>query len=444
VERELMGGDCLNVGCVPSKALLAAGRIAAKVHRAVEFGVQVPAGVRVDFPGIMERVRRLRAQLSPTDSAARFRSLGVDVFLGEGRFTAPDTLAVGHHSLRFARALIATGARPQWPDVPGLANAGFLTNESVFALTEMPRRLVVLGAGPVGCELAQAFARFGSQVSLIDYHSRVLHRDDAEASRRVAAALARDGVNIYVDSTAVGVELRGTDKIVHLKSAGIEQAITADTILVVAGRRPNVEELRLEAAGVRYDARHGVEVNDHLRSTNRRIYAAGDVCSRQQFTHAADAQARIVLQNALFLGRRKASALIIPHCTYTDPEVAQVGLTEQEAEKKGIRVQPFIQELQEVDRALLDGETEGFVKILVRAGGDSIVGATIVAVHAGEMISEITLAMTARVGLRHLSGVIHPYPTQAEAIRKLGDACNRQRLTAIVRWLFERWLKWRR
>jgi pyruvate/2-oxoglutarate dehydrogenase complex dihydrolipoamide dehydrogenase (E3) component len=443
VERDLMGGDCLNVGCVPSKALLAASRVAAQVRHASDFGVQVPSAVRIDFAAVMERVRRLRAQLSPTDSVARFRSLGVDVFLGEGRFTGPDTLTVDGQALRFARAVIATGGRAHHPDVSGLVQAGFLTNESVFTLTELPPRLAVLGAGPVGCELAQAFARFGSQVSLIDSNPRVLHRDDQEASGRIGAALARDGVRLYLNSKPARVEVRGADRLLHL-TGGTEQPVLADTILVAAGRRPNVDGLGLEAAGVRYDTQRGVEVNDHLRTSNPRIYAAGDVCSRQQFTHAADAQARIVLQNALFLGRRKTSALIIPHCTYTDPELAHVGLTAVGAIAKRTPVEVFALDLHDVDRAVLDGETEGFVKILVRAGTDRIVGATIVAAHAGEMISEITLAMTARLGLRRLSSVIHPYPTQAEAIRKLGDASNRTRLTPTVRWLFERWLRWRR
>jgi pyruvate/2-oxoglutarate dehydrogenase complex dihydrolipoamide dehydrogenase (E3) component len=443
VERELMGGDCLNVGCVPSKALLAAGRVAAKVRHAAAFGVQVPDGVRVDFAAVMERVRRLRADLSPTDSTARFRSLGVDVFLGEGRFTGQDTLSVGGQTLRFSRAVITTGARAHHPDIPGLAEAGFLTNESVFALTALPPRLLILGAGPIGCELSQAFARFGSQVSVIDSNPRVLHRDDPEASRRIGVVLASDGVRLCLNSKPVRVEVRGAEKVLHL-SGGSEQTVTADTILVAAGRRPNVEGLGLETAGVRYDSRLGIEVNDRLRTSNPRIYAAGDVCSRLQFTHAADAQARIVLQNALFLGRRKATALVIPHCTYTDPEVAQVGLTEPEAAEQRIPVQVFQQQFHDVDRAVLDSETEGFVKVLVRAGSDRIVGATIVAAHAGEMISEITLAMTAKLGLRRLSGVIHPYPTQAEAIRKLGDAANRARLTPTIRWLFERWLRWRR
>jgi pyruvate/2-oxoglutarate dehydrogenase complex dihydrolipoamide dehydrogenase (E3) component len=444
IERDLMGGDCLNVGCVPSKALLRSARARAQVYEASRLGVHVPGPVHVDFPSVMERMRRLRASLSPNDSAQRFRSLGVDVFLGEGRFTGPDTVEVAGQTLHFRRAVIATGARAQRPSIPGLAEVGFLTNETVFALTELPRRLVVIGAGPVGCELAQAFARFGSQVHLLDHHDRVLFREDPEASARLQSAFLHDGVQLHLGSEVSAVTRHTEGKALHVRSAKGNQEIVADEILVGAGREPNVEGLGLEAAKVQYDPRKGVVVNDRLQTSNRRIYAAGDVCSRYQFTHAADAMARIVIQNALFLGRARLSALTIPWCTYTDPEVARVGLLEREAKEQNIPVQVFTQELHDVDRAVLDGETEGFVKVLVRAGSDRLVGATVVAAHAGEMISELTLAMTAGLGLRKLGATIHAYPTQIEAIKKIADDYNRTRLTPWVKRLLEKWLAWRR
>jgi pyruvate/2-oxoglutarate dehydrogenase complex dihydrolipoamide dehydrogenase (E3) component len=440
VERELMGGDCLNVGCVPSKALLRSARAAAAVRDAGALGVRVPEGTRVDFAAVMERLRRLRSALSTADSAARFRGLGVDVFLGEGRFTGPDTVEVAGQALRFRRALIATGARAEVPAVPGLEDAGYRTNESVFALTELPPRLAVIGGGPVGCELAQAFARFGSQVWLLNRGPQLLPREDADAAALVEQSLRRDGVRLLPGRSPRAVEKRGGAKVIRLEDEDIE----ADEILVAAGRQPNVERLSLEAAGVAYDARTGVRVDDRLRTTNPRVYAAGDVCSRYQFTHAADAMARVVLRNALFHGRARASALTIPWCTYTDPEVARVGLSEREAKEKGVAVQIFTQELRHVDRAVLDGEAEGFVKVLVKAGTDRIVGATVVATHAGEMISEITLAMTARLGLGRVADTIHPYPTQAEAFKKIADAYNRTRLTPWVKWLFGKWLAWDR
>ncbi|HUT93910.1 MAG TPA: mercuric reductase [Thermoguttaceae bacterium] len=442
VEKHLMGGDCLNYGCVPSKALIRAARVAADVRDAAAFGVQVPSGARVDFPAVMERMRRLRSEISPHDSAARFRDLGVDVFLGEGRFIGGDAVEVDGATLRFRKAVIATGARAATPSIPGLVEAGFLTNESVFSLTELPRRLAVVGAGPIGCELAQTFARFGSEVFLLEAGHGVLPREDRDAAQRVEKSLRRDGVHLLVGCKIVRAEKRGDGKVIHLEQRGNPKELAADEILVGVGRAPNVEGLNLEAAGVEFDPRQGVHVNDRLRTTNPRIFAAGDICSRFKFTHAADALARIVIRNAMFLGRAKASALTIPWCTYTSPEIAHVGLYEHEAQEKGISVQTFVQELHDVDRAVLDGQDEGFVKIHVRAGTDRILGATIVAEHAGDTISEITTAMTGKMGLGGLSSVIHPYPTQAEAIKRLGDAYSRTRLTPLVKSLFHRWLAW--
>jgi pyruvate/2-oxoglutarate dehydrogenase complex dihydrolipoamide dehydrogenase (E3) component len=440
VERDYLGGDCLNVGCVPSKAVLRAARAVADVRDAGQFGVRVEGRVHADFAALMERMRRLRAEISVNDSAQRFRGLGVDVFLGFGKFISGDTLEVNGKTLRFARAVIATGGRAARLPVPGLEEAGYFTNENVFNLTELPRRLAVIGAGPIGCELAQAFARFGAEVTLLDVLPKVLPREEPAAAAIIEAALRRDGTQLRLGVKLERVEQQGTDRALHL-DGGAE--VRCDAILLAAGRAPNVEDLGLEAAGVRYDEK-GVEVDDRLRTSNPHIYAAGDICSRYQFTHVADALARIVIQNALFLGRRRASSLVIPWCTYTDPEVAHVGLYEYEAAEQGTAVDTFTQELRHVDRAILDGETEGFVKVVVRKGSDRLLGATVVARHAGEMISEATLAITAGLGLRQLSATIHPYPTQAEALRKVGDEYNRTRLTPTVKSLFEKWLAWRR
>jgi pyruvate/2-oxoglutarate dehydrogenase complex dihydrolipoamide dehydrogenase (E3) component len=444
VERHLMGGDCLNFGCVPSKALLAASRAAAAVRDAGEFGVEVPPGVRVNFPAVMERLRRLRADISSNDAAARYRLLGVDVFLGSAQFLGPDSVAVNGRTLHFRKAVLATGARAAEPDIPGLGEVGYLTNETVFSLTELPRRLAVLGAGPIGCELAQGFARLGSQVTLLGNHSQVLPREDRHAAALVQQAMRRDGVDPVLEATVLRAERRGSERVLSVRAGEKTLEVPADEVLVGVGRRPNVEGLNLEAAGVAYDPKDGVHVDDRLRTSNRRILAAGDVCSRFKFTHAADAMARIAIQNALFLGRARVSALTIPWCTYTDPEVAHVGLYPEEAERRGIAIQTFEQGMDHVDRAILDGDTVGFVRIHVRKGTDRIVGATVVARHAGEIISEITLAMTAKVGLRTLARTIHPYPTQAEAIRKVADGYNRTRLTPLVKWLFAKWLKWTR
>jgi pyruvate/2-oxoglutarate dehydrogenase complex dihydrolipoamide dehydrogenase (E3) component len=444
VERDLMGGDCLNVGCVPSKALVRAARAFADARDAGAFGVVLPSPPQVDFPAVMERMRRLRAHLSRTDSAERFAGLGVDVFLGQGRFVAADAVEVGGKRLRFGRAVIATGARSAPPPVPGLPDAGYLTNETVFSLTDLPPRLAILGAGPIGCELAQTFARFGARVSLIEAGPQVLPHEDADAAERIVAALRRDAVIVLLGTKAVAARRRGAETILEVEHGGTRSEVIADAVLVAVGRLPNVDGLDLERAGVACDASRGVRVDDHLRTTNPRIFAAGDVCTPWKFTHHSDAQARIVLRNALFLGRARASALTLPWCTYTDPEVAHVGLSEADARERGVRVRSFVQDLGDVDRAVLDGETDGFVKILVREGSDEIVGATIVARHAGESISELTLAIVAGIGLGRLADVIHPYPTQAEAIRKLGDTYNRTRLTPFVKRLLAAWLAWRR
>lgn len=439
VERDFMGGDCLNFGCVPSKALIRSARAAAEVRGAARFGVEVPAGTRVNFSAVMERMRKLRADLSPIDSAERFRDLGVDVFIGEGRFVAPDCVEVDGKKLRFKRAAIATGARAAALPIPGLSEAGYLTNETVFSLTELPRRIAVIGAGPIGCELAQVFQRFGAAVTLLEVAPQILIREDRDAAERVERAIIHDGVEIITGCKIIGVVRRGTEKVISADSAGGRLEIIVDQILIGVGRVPAVEGLNLEAAMIEHDKQNGIKVDDYLRTTNPLAYAAGDVASAYKFTHLSDAHARMILRNALFLGRQRVSRLTIPWCTYTDPEIAHVGLYASEAAQRGIEVDTYRQELSEVDRAVLDGETDGFVKVHVRRGSDQIVGATIVASHAGEMISELTTAIAAGVGLGKLGDVIHPYPTQADAIRRAAGLYSRTRLTPFVARLMKRW-----
>jgi pyruvate/2-oxoglutarate dehydrogenase complex dihydrolipoamide dehydrogenase (E3) component len=444
VEKHLLGGDCLNVGCVPSKAIIRSSRIFGDYWAAEKLGVHVKGGVQADFGAAMERMRRLRAHISGHDSVRRFRELGVDVFLGQGRFSGFDTLEVEGKTIRFKKAVLATGARAARPSLPGLSEAGFLTNETVFSLTELPRRLAVFGAGPIGCELSQVFRRFGSDVTIIESAAHLLSREDADAAEIVQNAFLREGVRLLLNTQVKRVEKTGDAKVLHFEARGEPGQIAVDEILVGAGRQPNVEGLGLDAAGVEYDPREGVKVDDFLRTTNPRIFAAGDVCLRHKFTHTADATARIVIQNALFLGRKRLSALTIPWCTYTDPEIAHVGMYEKDAQARRIEVDTFHRSFSEVDRAILDGEEEGFVKIHVRRGTDEILGATIVARHAGEMVSEITLAMVGKVGLKTLASVIHPYPTQAEAIRQTGDLYNRTRLTPFAKSALTKWLGWTR
>lgn len=443
IEKHLMGGDCLNVGCVPSKAIIRAARKAAGVRDMAEFGVNVPNGTTVDFGKVMERMRRLRADISPHDSAKRFTELGVDVFLGAGKFTGPDTIEVGGQALRFTKAVIATGARAAAPPIPGLMDVPYLTNETLFSLTELPKRLGIIGAGPIGCEMAQSFARFGSGVFLIEAAHGILPREDRDASEIVRAVMEREGVKLLCCGKDLKLAKDPNGVRLQVESHGKGYDVLVDQLLVAVGRAPNVEGLGLESVGVEFDKK-GVKVNDRLQTANPRIYACGDICSPYQFTHAADFMARIVIQNALFKGRAKASSLIIPWSTYTSPEIAHVGLYEKEAKEKGIEVDTFTQELSKVDRAILDGETDGFVRVHVRKGTDEIVGATVVATHAGELIGELTLAMKAKIGLKTIGATIHPYPTQAEAIRKTGDLYNRTRLTPFVKNLMSRWLAWQR
>ncbi len=444
VERHLMGGDCLNVGCVPSKTLIRSARAAADVRDAARFGVQAPKDVEVDFGEVMRRVREVRAGIAPHDSAARYRELGVDVFLGEGCFTGPDRLEVAGSTLRFSRAVIATGARAVPLPIEGLEDAGYRTNEDIFELTERPARLAVIGAGPIGCELAQSFARLGSQVSLLEMAPQVLTREDADAAAIIASALRRDGVNLITGASIGRVEAVDAVRRIHLERDGAAEWLDVDEILVGVGRAPNVDGLGLESAGVEYDSRQGVHVDDRLRTSNRRIFAAGDVCLRHKFTHAADAAAKIVVQNALFMGRKRVSDLVVPWCTYTDPEIAHVGLYPGDAQEQGIEIDTYRVPLSGNDRSRAEGDDEGFVKVHARRGSGQIVGATIVARHAGEMISELTVAITQKVGLGALAAVIHPYPTQAEAIKATTGEYMRGRLTPRVQRLFDLWLRLRR
>ncbi|HTP42115.1 MAG TPA: mercuric reductase [Nitrospiria bacterium] len=448
VEKVLMGGDCLNVGCVPSKGVLRAARAWATVRDAGRFGVNVAADVRGDFSAAMTRMRRLRADISHNDSAQRFKELGVDVFFGEGRFVDRRSVEINGTRLRFVRAAICTGARAAIPPIPGLEEAGCLTNETVFTLTELPPRLAVIGAGPIGCELAQAFARFGSRVTVLEQAAHALSREEPDAAQLVQAALERDGVQFAFRSTINKVDRRGNEKVLHVTAGGRMQELAVDAILVGAGRVPNVEGLGLERVGVAFTAA-GVTVNPLLQTSNPRIYAAGDVCSAEKFTHAADAQAQILIQNALFphpfgIGYATTSLLVIPRCTYTEPELAHIGLTEAEAQSQGIEIQSFTVPLKDVDRARLDGEEEGLVRLHVKKGSDVIVGAVIVASHAGELISQLSLAMRAGLRVGAITNTIYPYPTQAEAIKKAATLWRKTLLTTGTKRILRAWFGWMR
>ena len=444
VEKHLLGGDCLNAGCVPSKTLIRSAKAIGDIRHSTAsgLGIQLDGDVSLDFAAVMARVRQVRADISHHDSAQRFKDLGIDTYLGEGRFTGINTFEVDGRSLEFSKAVIATGASAAHIPIPGLAETGYITNVTLFELTEQPPRLAIIGAGPIGAEMAQSFARFGTEVSLFDILPTTCGLQDPDGLEIMTETFRREGINLYLESRTEQITQVAGGKQITFEHQGQTKTVVVDEILLAAGRKPNLEGLNLEAAGVAYNKK-GLVVNDRLQTTNKDILGAGDVAIPAQFTHTADATARIVLQNALFLGRKKYSDLIIPWTVYTDPEIAHVGLFDYEARAQGTAVDTFTIQIEDTDRGRTDGEA-GFVKIYTKKGSDKILGATIIARHAGEMISEVTTAMMAGAGLSTLSQTIHPYPTQAEAIKKAADAWNRTRLTPTVAKIFAKWLSWRR
>jgi pyruvate/2-oxoglutarate dehydrogenase complex dihydrolipoamide dehydrogenase (E3) component len=450
IERHLMGGDCLNVGCVPSKAVIRGAQLVHDARLAAKFGMPVSQADLGDFAAVMERMREIRARISEEDSAERYsKEFGIDIYLGDARFVEDGKVEVDGQTLEYKKAVIASGARAIAPPIEGLAEAGYLDNETVFNLTERPRRIAVIGAGPIGCELAQAFRRLGSEVYLLERMDQILTREDPDAARIVQQAMAREGVEMVFECNLDRIERRGGERVIHLTcpQKGTRELIV-DEILVGAGRAPNVENMGLEAVAVEFDVREGVKVSDSLQTTNSRIWAVGDVCMRWKFTHAADAAAKIVVQNALFalgpIGRKKLSDLKMPWCTFTEPEIAHVGFYERDAKEAGVEIDTFQVSIAEANRAVTDGQEEGLVRVHVRRGSDEIVGATVVAAHAGDLITQFTMAIQHKIGLGAFTNIIYPYPTQGEAIKRAAGAYTRTRLTPAIKKFFERWMEWQR
>jgi len=415
-EQRLTGGTCVNFGCTPSKALIRCARAVHDAGRGAEFGFRLDRPPRTDFAAVMERVRRMRSQSSAGDAVQVVEQAGVEVYLGHTRFTAPNIVEVDGRPLRFRKAVIATGSDPLLPRIEGLRTGEYLTNENVFSLTELPERLVVIGGGPLACELAQAFRRLGSEVDLVSATANLLPRDEPETGELIRRRLEHEGLRLHLGFEAVRV---GAGRLTVQGPAGTRE-LPYDALLFGTGRKPNVDGLSLEAAGVRLSADGvQVQVDEYLRTTNPNIYAAGDVAFPEKFTHAAMATARLCAANALDGANRRARELVIPHCTYTDPEVAQVGVTPRRAREEGLALDAYRLELAKVERAFIDGEEEGYAAIYARRGSDEIVGATLVAAHAGEMISELTLAITHKVPLEVLAETVHCYPTQAEVFQRI-------------------------
>lgn len=418
VEKHRLGGDCLNVGCVPSKALLAAA------HNGE------------NFTSAMQQVRKARADIAPNDSAQRFTDLGVDVFFGEASFTSNKAIVVDGQILNFHKAVIATGGRPALPPVNGLSTANCVTNETLFEIEQQPKSLAIIGAGVIGCEMAQAFQKLGTQVYLFDMANRVLAREDKAAAAIIEKRLLDEGVQLCLSANIDGVTGEGE---ITFSCNDQAETIATDLILVASGRAANVENLGLENTRVHVSAQ-GIVVNEQLRTAEKNIYAVGDVCMQHKFTHAADAAARAVVQNAFFFGRKKISNLIIPWTVYTKPELAQVGLTQASAAEQGIAIDTYQHHFTENDRAITECNTAGFVKIYTKRGRGEIVGATVVADNAGDILVPITMAMTEGVGLGSLAKTIFCYPTYSESVKRCADAYNRTKLTpSIAKW-FRRWM----
>ncbi len=435
IEKENMGGDCLNTGCVPSKSLIASSRMAYAMKNAHVYGLEdFNSNGKNDFPKIMKDLRRIRSEISAHDSHKRYQELGVDVYFGHAEFIDKSTIKLDNNrEVKFGKTVIATGARAVHMPIEGLSKEDYYTNENIFDINNLPESMLFIGGGPIGCELAQAFARLGSRVSIVQ-RGKFLPKEDSEASKILAQVFEKEGIDVFLDAQVLRVEkMEEGKKRIFIKNKNNEESeLVVEAIFLGLGRMPNVEDLGLEKADVLYDNKKGIHIDDYLCTNNPNVYAAGDCCMAWKFTHAADKAAQIVVQNALFFGKKKLSTLTMPWCTYTDPEIAHVGLYDYDAREKGLAVDFYTFFMKDIDRAKADRAEEGFVKLMTKKGSDKILGATIVASHAGDMISEITVAIEANMGLSKLSEVIHPYPTSASAIQRAAVLYKKSRLTPFI------------
>jgi pyruvate/2-oxoglutarate dehydrogenase complex dihydrolipoamide dehydrogenase (E3) component len=417
IERHRLGGNSLNAGSVPSKAIIGTARLFTAIRGGEEYGAAPSGKLLTDFAAVMARMRRIRTRIAEYHSIDRCRAKGIDVFLGDARFVGRNALLAADVPLLFKKAIVATGARPRPSNIPGLDQVEYLTSETIFGLSELPKRLGVIGGGPLGCELAQAFCRLGSQVTILQNDPKFLPHEEREAAELLSMSLSRDGVETRLNTTVEGARMGKGAKLIDAANDGLKYSIPADEILLSIGRVPNVEELNLQAAGIDFEPEHGIKVDDFLRTTNSEVYAAGDVCKGLKFTNVAEASGRLAVQNSLGANTLMQSHLMIPWCTYCSPEIAHIGMRIKEAKERTISVKSYTVMMQDVDRAITDGQDDGFVKIYVREGTDTIIGATIVAARASEMINEMSVIMSAGIGMRRLADILHTYPAQSDAIR---------------------------
>ena len=447
IERHRMGGDCLNTGCVPSKALIRSARLLSHMRRSREFGIR-SASAEFDFAEVMERVRQVIREIEPHDSIERYTGLGVEVVQGSARVTSPWSVDIetpdGKRTLTTRSIIIATGARPFVPPIPGIDAIDYLTSDNVWDLREMPRRLVVLGGGPIGCELTQTFARLGANVTQVEMMPRLMLREDPEVSRLVAQRFQAEGVTVLTDHTAKQFVVENGEKILIAEHQGKDVRVPFDAVLIAVGRAANLKGFGLDEMGI--PTGKVVETNAFLQTLHPNIYAAGDVAGPYQFTHTAAHQAWYAAVNALFAPFKKfrADYSVIPWATFTEPEIARVGLNELEAKEKGIACEVTTYGIDDLDRAIADGEAHGFVKVLTVPGKDRILGVTIVGEHAGDLIAEYVLAMKHGIGLNKILGTIHIYPTMAEANKYVAGNWKRAHAPQrLLRWV-ERFHAWRR
>jgi pyruvate/2-oxoglutarate dehydrogenase complex dihydrolipoamide dehydrogenase (E3) component len=417
IERHHLGGNSLNSGSIPSKAIIRAARVLASMRDDEDYGAMAFNRPLTDFAAVMARMRRIRTRIAEYHAADRLCALGVDVFFCAARFEEPNALRAGDTQLSFKKAIIATGARPRPSNIPGLEKIGYLTSESIFGLTQLPKRLGVIGGGPLGCELAQAFCRLGSWVTIVQNDPKFLPQEERDAAELLSMSMSRDGVETRLNTTVVGARMESGAKLLDTVNDDLKYSIAVDEVMLSIGRVPNVEDLGLEAAGIDFEATRGVEIDDFLRTTNADVYAAGDVCNSHQFTNVAETSARLAVQNAFGASMQRQGQLTIPWCTYCDPEIAHIGMDMREARRRGIPVKCFTVMMQDVDRAITDGRDDGFVKLYVKEGTDKILGATIVGTRASELINEMSIIMSVGVGMRQLATILHTYPTQSDAIR---------------------------
>jgi pyruvate/2-oxoglutarate dehydrogenase complex dihydrolipoamide dehydrogenase (E3) component len=430
IERNRVGGNSLNVGSVPSKAIIRTGRVYSAMREAEELGAPVPNEPALEFGKVMARMRRVRMRISEHHSVHELAALGIDIVFGSARFDSTDALLVGDTRLHFKKALIATGARPRAPDIAGLDQTGYRTSATIFEMTALPKRLAVIGGGPLGCELAQAFCRLGSHVTIVQNDAKFLPREERDAAEILSRSLARDGVEIRLNTTVVGARRERGAKVLAIVNNDLTGDIEADEILLSVGRAPNVEELNLKVADVEFDTDQGIKVDDFLSSTNSNVYAAGDVCLALKFTNAAQSSARMAVRNALTGSHERQSSIATPWCTFCDPEIAHIGLHVWEARQQSIPIKSFTVMMHDVDRSITDGQDTGFVKIHTAERSDRILGATIVASRASELINEMAVIMSAGIGMNALAEVVHTYPAQSEAIMLAAQAYKRSDMAA--------------